>query len=173
MFAAACFLEMWKRYSAEITHRWDLTGFDVQEEHPRPQYLARLAHVKRTHVNVVTNQVEPHVPFWSMRFPATMLSFSVVLLLIAMAIVAVLGVVLYRMSIMAALSVYGDSVITSYALLITTATAASINLCCIMVFNYVSISHRFKWNLKRGSGWPTRTPDKHATQPNLAQRSVK
>ena len=49
-FTAACFLELWKRYSAEMTHRWDLTGFDVYEEHPRPQYLARLAHVKRTQV---------------------------------------------------------------------------------------------------------------------------
>lgn len=36
-FWAALFLENWKRYSAEITHRWDLTGFDVHEEHPRPQ----------------------------------------------------------------------------------------------------------------------------------------
>lgn len=36
-FWAALFLEHWKRYSAEITHRWDLTGFDVHEEHPRPQ----------------------------------------------------------------------------------------------------------------------------------------
>ncbi len=93
--------------------------------------------MKRKHVNVVTNEMEPHVPFWSMRLPATMLSFSVVILLVAMAVVAVLGVVLYRMSLLAALSVYGDSVITSYALLFTTATAASINLCCIMVFNLV------------------------------------
>ncbi|MCL4122986.1 UNVERIFIED_CONTAM: hypothetical protein GTU68_041731, partial [Idotea baltica] len=28
-FWAALFLEMWKRYAAEITHRWDLTGFDI------------------------------------------------------------------------------------------------------------------------------------------------
>lgn len=27
----AVFLEMWKRYSADITHRWDLTGFDTSE----------------------------------------------------------------------------------------------------------------------------------------------
>ncbi|XP_066991170.2 anoctamin-1 [Anabrus simplex] len=138
-FWAATFLELWKRYSAEITHRWDLTGFDIQEEHPRPQYLARLAHVKKQEVNVVTNTVEPHVPFWRMRLPATILSFSVVTLLVALAIAAVLGVVLYRMSVLTALSVYGDtqSVITSYAILFTTATAASINLCCIMVFNWI------------------------------------
>jgi anoctamin-1 len=73
---------LWKRYSAEITHRWDLTGFDIQEEHPRPQYLARLKNVKRREVNIVTNMVEPHVPFWRMKLPATVLSFSVVLLLV-------------------------------------------------------------------------------------------
>lgn len=56
-----------------------------------------------------------------------------------MAVAALLGVVLYRMSILAALSVQGESVITSYAILFTTATAASINLCCIMVFNWVRI----------------------------------
>jgi len=76
------FLELWKRYSAEITHRWDLTGFDIHEEHPRPQYLARLKNVKKREVNIITNMVEPHVPFWRMKLPATVLSFSVVLLLV-------------------------------------------------------------------------------------------
>ncbi|KAK7864472.1 hypothetical protein R5R35_011703 [Gryllus longicercus] len=136
-FWAATFLELWKRYSAEITHRWDLTGFDIQEEHPRPQYLARLAHIKKREINVVTNTMEPHVPFWRMRVPATILSFSIVLLLVAMAVAAVLGVVLYRMSMLAALSVYGSPEFNSYAILFTTTTAASINLCCIMVFNWI------------------------------------
>lgn len=84
------FLELWKRYSAEITHRWDLTGFDIQEEHPRPQYLARLAHVKKTHINVVTNTMEPYVPFWKVRFPATLMSFSIVILLVGKQVVVVL-----------------------------------------------------------------------------------
>lgn len=62
-FWATLFLELWKRYSAEITHRWDLTGFDVHEEHPRPQYLARLEHIPPTRVDYVTNIKEPTVPF--------------------------------------------------------------------------------------------------------------
>ena len=136
-FWAALFLEMWKRYSAEITHRWDLTGFDIHEEHPRPQYLARLAHVQRKRRNVVTGTEEPQVPFWRMKLPATILSFSIVLLLVSLAIVAVLAVVLYRMSILASLSVYGGSVTTSTAIVITTSTAASINLCLIVLFNWM------------------------------------
>ncbi|EAT41725.1 AAEL006656-PA [Aedes aegypti] len=136
-FWATLFLELWKRYSAEITHRWDLTGFDVHEEHPRPQYLARLAHVRRKKINAVTNTEEPQVPYWRMKLPATILSFSVVLLLVCLAIVAVLAVVLYRMSVLATLSVYGDEVTTSVAILFTTATAATINLCLIVVFNWM------------------------------------
>ncbi|KAK9512825.1 hypothetical protein O3M35_001156 [Rhynocoris fuscipes] len=137
---AVTFLELWKRYSAEMTHRWDLTGFDNKEEQPRPQYLARLEKFKKRskpRVNVVTGVIERRVPFWSIRFPATILSFSVVLLLVVLALAAVLGVVLYRMSVLAALSVYGDAVISSYAILFTTTTAATINLICIVCFNWV------------------------------------
>lgn len=138
-FWATLFLEMWKRYSAEITHRWDLTGFDVHEEHPRPEYLARLTHVQRKKINVITHQVEPEVPFWRMKLPATVFSFSVVLLLVLLAMVAVLGVVLYRISILAALAVYKD-MDTSVAMLFTTATAATINLCLIVIFNWVTFT---------------------------------
>lgn len=82
------FLEFWKRYSAEITHRWDLTGFDTQEENPRPQYLAQMAQLNAKHrvqykLNVVTDTMEPTVSFWRVRLPATVLSFSVVLLLVS------------------------------------------------------------------------------------------
>lgn len=59
-----------------------MTGLDAQEEYPRPQYLARLAHIKKKSINIITNTEEPKVPYWKMRFPATILSFSVVLLLV-------------------------------------------------------------------------------------------
>jgi len=61
-----------------------LTGLDAQEEYPRPQYLARLAHIKKKSVNIITNTEEPKVPYWKMRLPATILSFSVVLLLVCL-----------------------------------------------------------------------------------------
>lgn len=108
------FLELWKRYSAEITHRWDLTGFDVHEEHPRPKYLARLAHIRRKKVNCVTDTLEPQVPFWRVKLPATLFSVSVVILLVAVAFAAVLGVVLYRMSLLTTLTIYKTSLTTSH-----------------------------------------------------------
>ena len=54
-----------------------------------------------------------------------------------MAFVAVVAVILYRMSVLAALSIHGDTVITSYAIIFTSTTAALINLVCIMIFNQV------------------------------------
>ncbi|XP_058802461.1 anoctamin-1 isoform X2 [Phymastichus coffea] len=140
---ATLFLELWKNYSAEITHRWDLTSLDIHEEHPRPKYLARLAHVKKKSVNFVTNAAEPRVPFWKVRLPATIFSCSVVLLLITVAMAAVLGVVLYRMSVLTAFYSISDKkhnkMVTSYAIILTTATAAGINLCCIVVFNWLYV----------------------------------
>lgn len=83
IFTGTMFLELWKRHSAEITHRWDLTEFDKLEEYPRPEYLARLKHVTKKTVNLITNDAEPKVPFWTMRLPMTIFSFSVVILLVS------------------------------------------------------------------------------------------
>ncbi|CAB3375249.1 Hypothetical predicted protein [Cloeon dipterum] len=137
-FWGAMFLELWKRYSAEITHRWDLTSFDINEEHPRPQYLMRVARFSknRTRKNSITLEEEPYVPFWSLRLPATVFSFSVVLLLVLLALAAVLGVVLYRVSVLAAWHGLKAEVETSSVILITSVTAACINLCCIVIFNW-------------------------------------
>lgn len=77
------YLELWKRYSANIAHRWGLTGFDTQAEHPRPQYLAKLTNCKKSKMNVVTHVIEPIVPFWRVRLPFTILSFSIVLFLVS------------------------------------------------------------------------------------------
>lgn len=148
-----------------------MTSLDIHEEHPRPQYLARLAHVKKKYVNFVTNTMEPRVPFWKVRLPVTIFSFSVVLLLVSkklillsyllffpiyfhpherktnylflqimVAMAAVLGVVLYRMSVLTALyGLHDYPMMTSYAILLTTSTAAVINLCLIVVFNWIYV----------------------------------
>jgi anoctamin-1 len=80
-FLATLFLELWKRYSATITHRWGLTGFTLEAEHPRPQYLARLYGTNHTKVNLVTGNIEPTVPLWK-KIPATLFSISILLLLV-------------------------------------------------------------------------------------------
>lgn len=68
----------------------------------------------------------------------------------ALALATVLAVVLYRMSVMTALYVYGSNQrreeVTSYAILFTTGTAACINLCCIFIFNYVRTPLKLKFS---------------------------
>lgn len=36
---ATIYLEMWKRYSAQISHKWDLSDFTTVDEYPRPEFL--------------------------------------------------------------------------------------------------------------------------------------
>lgn len=94
--------------------------------------------MKRVRIDYVTNSEEPQPPFWRMKLPATIFSFTIVLLLVTLAFAAVLGVVLYRMSILVVLATFGGKKFdTSGAMLFTSVTAASINLCLIVVFNWV------------------------------------
>lgn len=79
-FWSALYLELWKRYSAEIMHRWGLTGFDLLAEPPRPEYLTRLANAKKQKLNVVTHLKEPTVPFWRIKLPSIILSFTVAIM---------------------------------------------------------------------------------------------
>lgn len=100
--------------------------------------MARLAHVKKVRIDYITNTKEPDPPFWRMTLPAALFSFSIVFLLVGLAFAAVLGVVLYRMSVLAALAVSDTDWSTSYAIYFTTITAALINLSLIFVFNWVN-----------------------------------
>ncbi|XP_076314807.1 anoctamin-4-like [Tachypleus tridentatus] len=61
---AVIFLELWKKYLEIITHHWDMTSFDTLEEHPGPEYLAKLSTVKKRKVNFFTGVNEPCVSFW-------------------------------------------------------------------------------------------------------------
>lgn len=60
-----------------------------------------------------------------------------VLLMVVLGLVAVLGVILYRMSMVAALNLVNQDTITSNASLFISATGATLNLICILVFNQV------------------------------------
>ncbi len=95
---AALFLEFWKRYSARLAHRWDVFDYQPAAEHPRPEYLAKLRGAKRTTVNYITQTTEPMPSFWTRKVPAFVSSWTLVVLMIMVSVVAVFGVILYRMS---------------------------------------------------------------------------
>ena len=64
----------------------------------------QLKHVKEKSVNFITRTSEPRVPFWSRKVPGVLCSASVVILMVTLVMVAVFGVILYRMSMNVALS---------------------------------------------------------------------
>lgn len=61
----------------------------------------------------------------------------------AMVIVAVVGVIIYRIAIAAVLSTTGQGIVKGRAGLIASATAACINLVIIFILNFVSIQYRW------------------------------
>lgn len=131
------FLEFWKRYSAEITHRWDVFGYDPEEEHPRPEYLAELRDVEERTINFITQTSEPKPPFWKMKLPGILISWTSVLMFIMLALITVIAIILYRMSMVAALAAVNDSTIKNNWGLFISMTGAAINLVLILIFNYI------------------------------------
>jgi len=131
---AAFFLEGWKRYSAEICHHWDVYGFDPEDEHPRPKYLKQLRNSNMVSwtENFVTKEKEPVPPFWKMKLPGVVLSWTTIFMLIAVAAIFFVAIIIYRMSMVVTVNSVGDN--TS---LFITVTAAMINLVFILIFNVV------------------------------------
>jgi hypothetical protein len=78
-----CFSLLWWASGLQFTWRCgSVSGFDVHEEHPREEYLARLKNIRRKVVNKVTFSNEPRVPFWKLKLPYAMFSLSMVLFLV-------------------------------------------------------------------------------------------
>ena len=132
------FLDFWKRYSAEIEHRWDVLGFDPEEEPPRPAYFLQLKNVKRRYwrENLSTQRTEPRPPFWKMKLPRVMLSLATVTLLVVLAGIAMLAIVIYKMSMLVALNALEDKFIKNNYSMVIAATGALINLIVILTFNF-------------------------------------
>ncbi|XP_050308203.1 anoctamin-1-like isoform X2 [Anthonomus grandis grandis] len=131
---AAVYLELWKRYSAEVGHRWGLTGFDLLAERPRPEYLLRLSKSNaKVKENVITHLKEPVVPFWRVRVPSIIFSFSVALFWALIALAVVVGVIIYRMSLATSAALFQDK--ASVRVYVVPITSGLINLLCIVILN--------------------------------------
>ncbi|EDO48048.1 predicted protein [Nematostella vectensis] len=133
---ATLFLEFWKRRQAVLAYEWHVANFEEEEEQIRPEFAATAPTLKK---NIITGKLEPHIPRRTLyqRYGAI---GSVVAFMILLVIAAVIGVVVYRAAVFAALSGNSDSTIRArYAMIaigsriITSMTAALINLLCINI----------------------------------------
>ena len=112
--------------------------------------------MEERHINFVTQTTEPRPPFWRMKMPGVLISWVSVLFFITLALVTVVAIILYRMSMIVALATVTDQLIkyelmrkgrlsafnlfftsrSNWSIFITT-TGATINLILIMFFNFI------------------------------------
>ncbi|MCL4142507.1 UNVERIFIED_CONTAM: hypothetical protein GTU68_062604 [Idotea baltica] len=131
-FWATMFLELWKRKQVVIQWQWDMENYEDEEE-LRPQYEEEVKHMK---INPVTKKKEPYLPFWN-KMGRCMAANSLVLLMLLLVIAAVLGVILYRLVVAALMYKTNSELINKNAKIVTSATAATINLIVIMILNFI------------------------------------
>ncbi|XP_030764358.1 anoctamin-4 [Sitophilus oryzae] len=132
---ATVFLEMWRRKQNVIQWEWDLQGTE-QDEEPRPEFETS---VKTFRTNPVTREKEPYLPLRSkiFRFAVT---GSAVFFMLFIVLCAVLGTIIYRLSLVTI--IYGSErfFLRNHAKIVTSVTAALINL--IFIMSLTRVYHR-------------------------------
>ncbi|XP_068004507.1 anoctamin-1 isoform X6 [Melanerpes formicivorus] len=163
---AATFMEHWKRKQMRLNYRWDLTGFEEEEEavkdHPRAEYEAK---VLKKSLRKEHKQKEKHRYFpeetankwrqrvktvmagvkltdkekltWKDRFPAYLTNCVGILFMVGLTFAIVFGVIIYRISTAAALAISSTPSGRSSVRVTVTATAVIINLVVIIILDEV------------------------------------
>lgn len=134
-FWATIFLELWQRKQIVLKWHWELSKAD-EDLDTRPEYEAS---VKTTRISPVTGIPEPYVTNWNKTMRMTA-SISSVLFLLSIVVIAVLAVIVYRISV--TVNIHANGYSRDNAKIITSVTASIINLCIIMILMqlYESIS---------------------------------
>ncbi|KAM9672073.1 anoctamin-2 [Trichechus inunguis] len=144
---ATMFLENWKRLQMRLGYFWDLTGIEEEEEHSRPEYETKVREkmLKESNKSVVqkleTERTESNDENdedkldWKDRFPGYLMNFASILFMIALTFSIVFGVIVYRITTAAALSL--NKATRSNARVTVTATAVIINLVVILILDEI------------------------------------
>ncbi|CAL4063553.1 unnamed protein product, partial [Meganyctiphanes norvegica] len=131
-FFPTMFLELWKRKQAVIQWQWDLEQYEEEEE-LRPEYEEK---VMTTRINPITNKPEPYLPLWN-QLTRYVAANSVVILMLFVVAAGVLGVIVYRLLVSVAMYKTENEFFKRNARLVTSMTAATLNLIVIVIFNFV------------------------------------
>ncbi|XP_073423871.1 anoctamin-2 [Dendrobates tinctorius] len=133
---ATLFLEHWKRLQMRLSYFWDLTGLEEEEErikeHPRPEYETKLLLMKEK-----CKKGKKEKLTWRDRIPAYLVNFAAILFMIALTFSAVFGVIIYRITVAAALAVSTNESIRANVRVTVTATAVIINLVVILILDEI------------------------------------
>uniref|UniRef100_A0A452TPL3 Anoctamin n=1 Tax=Ursus maritimus TaxID=29073 RepID=A0A452TPL3_URSMA len=144
---ATMFLENWKRLQMRLGYFWDLTGIEEEEEHSRPEYETKVREkmlkasgksvVQKLGTDMTENEDEDDEDklTWKDRFPGYLVNFASILFMIALTFSIVFGVIVYRITTAAALSLNKST--RSNVRVTVTATAVIINLVVILILDEI------------------------------------
>nr|XP_004610505.1 unnamed protein product [Sorex araneus] len=147
---ATMFLENWKRLQMRLGYFWDLTGIEEEEEraqeHSRPEYETKVREklLKESDKSVVQKlgadgegeeDDDEDKLTWKDRFPGYLMNFASILFMIALTFSIVFGVIVYRITTKAALSL--NKATRSNVRVTVTATAVIINLVVILILDEI------------------------------------
>uniref|UniRef100_A0A8C3TID0 Anoctamin n=1 Tax=Chelydra serpentina TaxID=8475 RepID=A0A8C3TID0_CHESE len=133
---AATFMEHWKRKQMRLNYRWDLTGFEEEEAHPRAEYEAKVLE-KSLRKEYIHKKTDKEKLTWKDRFPAYFTNFISIIFMIGLTFAIVFGVIIYRISTAAALALSSTPSGRSSVRVTVTATAVIINLVVIIILDEV------------------------------------
>ncbi|XP_077676282.1 anoctamin-1 isoform X5 [Eretmochelys imbricata] len=133
---AATFMEHWKRKQMRLNYRWDLTGFEEEEAHPRAEYEAKVLE-KSLRKEYIHKKTDKEKLTWKDRFPAYFTNFVGIIFMVGLTFAIVFGVIIYRISTAAALALSSTPSGRSSVRVTVTATAVIINLVVIIILDEV------------------------------------
>lgn len=129
---ATLFLEFWKRKQAVLAYHWHMMHFEDVEEQFRPEFVATAPTLRK---DPVTGKVVPYIPKMT-RYQRFAGVGSVVSFMIFLVLAAVIGVVAYRASVYGSLVASNDADTRKNAKILTSVTAALLNLVCINLLKF-------------------------------------
>ncbi|XP_066439531.1 anoctamin-1 isoform X2 [Eleutherodactylus coqui] len=133
---AATFMEHWKRRQMRLNYRWDLTGFEEEQDHPRAEYEAKVLQ-KSLKKDQRRKETEKEKLTWRDRVPAYATNLVSIIFMIGMTFAIVFGVIVYRVSTAAALAMSSNPSARANVRATVTATAVIINLVVILILDEV------------------------------------
>ncbi|XP_069766032.1 anoctamin-2-like isoform X2 [Narcine bancroftii] len=160
---ATLFLECWKRRQMRLCYQWDLIGLEEEEEHLRPEYETKLLQKKILNEKKELNKkdqdgcaksnniwrdkilsamgglnlAENEKLTWRDRVLGYLGNFVSILFMIGLTFSAVFGVIIYRISIAAAMVMSTHEGTKSNIRVTVTATAVIINLLLILILDEI------------------------------------
>ncbi|CAB4012900.1 anoctamin-4-like isoform X1, partial [Paramuricea clavata] len=130
---ATLFLEYWKRTEATLAFKWNVYDLLKEYEPLRPAFVCKVNNTKK---NPVTEKLEPYLPRVT-RVKRSLGALGVVCLMVLVVIGTVIGIVVYRASVLAALYAQSSHNVRENAKIMTSFTAAVINLIFIQILTCV------------------------------------